>query len=138
MVVAAWPLFLLLFHSLYGTQPTPAGLMLLALPVAGVAHLIRWVPPWLTTLMALVPAALVAPVCAALWPGGVLWAAYGVAAAVLVYRFVQARQVRAALGGEEQPARLRAREGGQPVAVTGDRPRRPRSRWRRPSANSTA
>ncbi|GAA4220006.1 SpoVK/Ycf46/Vps4 family AAA+-type ATPase [Streptosporangium album] len=122
VVVAAWPLLLLIFQSLYGAQPVPpAGLMFLALPVAGIAHLIRWVPPWLTTLMALAPAALVALVLASLWPGGVLWAAYGVAAAVLVYRFVQARQVRAALAGEGQPARLRVREGGQPVAATGER-----------------
>ncbi|MET8336582.1 AAA family ATPase [Streptosporangium canum] len=121
VVVAAWVLLLPVFQSLYGTQsPSSAALTFLAVPVAGLAHLIRWVPPWLTTLMALIPAAVVALALAAVSPGAALWAAYGVAAAVLVYRFVQARQARATLAGTEQPARLRAREGGQPVSASGE------------------
>ncbi|GAA3127538.1 AAA family ATPase [Streptosporangium carneum] len=122
VVVLGWLLLLPVFQSLYGPgQPTPMALMVLALPVAGAAHLIRWVPPWVTTLMALVPAALAAAVFALVSPGLALWAAYGVAAAVLVYRFVQARQARAALEMGEQRVRLRAREGGQPPPASNDR-----------------
>ncbi|MEU0519013.1 AAA family ATPase [Streptosporangium sp. NPDC006007] len=122
VVVAAWLLLLPLFQSLYGTEaPASTALTLLALPVAGVAHLIRWVPPWLTTLMALASAAVAAVVFAVLWPAVALWAAYGVAAAVLVHRFVRARQVRAALEGGEHRVRLRAREGAQPVPAPADR-----------------
>ncbi|MGV9778692.1 AAA family ATPase, partial [Streptosporangium sp. NPDC003464] len=122
VVVAAWALFLPVLQSLYGgVRPPSAALLLLAVLVAGAAHLIRWVPPWLTTLMALAPAAVAALALAPVSPAVALWAAYGVAAAVLVYRFVQARQVRAALAGAEQPARLRAREGGPQAAASGER-----------------
>ncbi|WP_433241692.1 AAA family ATPase [Streptosporangium sp. CA-135522] len=121
VVVAAWALLLPVLGSLYSTpQPFPGALMLLALPVAGIAHLIRWVPPWLTALMALAPAAVVVLALTAIAPGAAVWAAYGVAAAVLAYRFVQARRVRAALAGTEQQAGLRAREGGRRAAASGE------------------
>ncbi|MFF5208139.1 AAA family ATPase [Streptosporangium sp. NPDC000396] len=126
VVVAGWLLLLPILQSLYGRQaPASAGMTLLAFLVAGAAHLIRWVPPWLTTLMALVPAGLVAAAIAVVSPDIALWAAYGVAAAMLVYRFVRARQVRTALTAGEQQARLRVREGGQPAHTPGERPAPP-------------
>ncbi|MEV7010319.1 AAA family ATPase [Streptosporangium sp. NPDC051022] len=122
VVVLAWTMLLPVFQSLYGTgQPTPMALTFLALPVAGAAHLIRWVPPWMTTLMALVPAGVVAALFSVILPGIALWAAYGVAAAVLVHRFLQARRARAALAGRDDRVRVRAREGGQPAPASGER-----------------
>jgi SpoVK/Ycf46/Vps4 family AAA+-type ATPase len=95
--------------------------MILSLPVAGIAHLIRWVPPWATTLLALVPAGAVAAVLAFVFAEsqGIAWGvAYGVAAVVLVYRFVQARRARIALAGEEQQVRIRGRDGEQGGSVS--------------------
>ncbi|MFF0578669.1 AAA family ATPase [Streptosporangium saharense] len=121
VVVVAWLLLMPAFQSLYGVGvPASMPLTLLALPVAVAAHLIRWVPPWLTTLAALVPAAVVAAAFSFFAPGVAPWAAYGVAAAVLVYRFVQARQARAALRAGDQRVRVRARESGQPVQAQGE------------------
>ncbi|MFI6504322.1 AAA family ATPase [Nonomuraea typhae] len=112
LVVAGWLLLLPVFAMLFPQSAVPLLLMALALPVAVAAHLIRWVPPWLSALMALVPAgslaAALSPVSASL----ALWAAYGAAAAVLLYRFFTARRVRQELTTEEQ-VRVRVREGRQ-------------------------
>ncbi|WP_157246335.1 AAA family ATPase [Nonomuraea typhae] len=112
LVVAGWLLLLPVFAMLFPQSATPLLLMALALPVAVAAHLIRWVPPWLSALMALVPAGSLAAALHSV-PGSIaLWAAYGAAAAVLLYRFFTARRVRQELSTEEQ-VRVRVREGRQ-------------------------
>ncbi|MFF5112667.1 AAA family ATPase [Streptosporangium sp. NPDC000509] len=122
LVVLGWLGGVLIFRAvLFGLHsPVPSALMLLGLLVAGAAHLIRWVPPWMTTVMALVPAGLTAVlldvVITGFVPAVAVWAAYAVAAGVLVHRFLQARRVRAALeAGERRPSGLRVREGGHPA-----------------------
>ncbi len=113
LVVAGWGALL----GVMVQEPAALTLMaLLGLLTAVAAHLIRWVPPWLTTLMALLPAGVLATALAPLLGTGVVWVAYGVAAAVLVYRFVVARRVKAELTAEEAAAMggrvpVRVREG---------------------------
>ncbi|WP_433540043.1 hypothetical protein ACQP10_28255 [Streptosporangium sandarakinum] len=145
-VVAAWMLTLPIFQAVFGASAAPVAMMLLALPVAGLAHVVRWVPPWLTTLMALAAAGVVAVAAGTAVPGAAVWTAYGAAAAVLVYRFVQARRAKAALDAAEgargrdgpsgpngSAAGRGARRPPRPPAV----PRRRRSRWSRRSASWT-
>ncbi|WP_214111030.1 AAA family ATPase [Acrocarpospora catenulata] len=86
-------------------------LLLLGGMVAGAAHLIRWVTPWVTTLMALGAAAVVAFGLSGVSVATGVWGAYGVAAAVLVYRFLLARKVKAELAAEQAPVQVRARAG---------------------------
>ncbi|MDF5755367.1 AAA family ATPase [Spongiactinospora sp. TRM90649] len=116
VVLLGWTLMLPVFMSMFGTQSfAPALLMLLGLIVAGVAHLIRWVPPWVTALAALVVAGLLTGAVFLVSPLGALWAAYAGAAAVLAFRFVAARRVRAALAAAEPRAvQVRARDGAPP------------------------
>ncbi|MEW9529974.1 AAA family ATPase [Microbispora sp. NPDC049125] len=117
LVLAGWGLLLPVLMAAFGaSSPAPGLLMLLGAGVAGAAHLIRWVPPWLTTLMALVPAGVVAFALSPVSTPAALWGAYGAAAAVLVYRFVLARRIRGELerepaGGEAQ-VQQRIRAGG--------------------------
>ncbi|MFE3453520.1 AAA family ATPase [Nonomuraea sp. NPDC059194] len=109
LVLLGWACLLPVFMALFAERSmAPTFLMLLALPVAGGAHLIRWVPPWVTTLMALVPAGALAAALSPVSEGTAVWVAYGAAAAVLVHRFLQARKARA--DQVEQPVRVRARE----------------------------
>ncbi|MBG0830591.1 AAA family ATPase [Planomonospora sp. ID67723] len=122
LVLAAWVLPSPILTGVYGGQSLVLGmLLLLGVAVAGAAHLIRWVPPWLTTLAALLPAGVTIFVMAFLAPAAGMWAGYAVAGAVLVYRFVQARQARTTLTVREQPVRVRIQEGGQPSPATGGR-----------------
>ncbi|GHE41431.1 hypothetical protein GCM10017673_49650 [Streptosporangium violaceochromogenes] len=122
LVVAAWLLLVPVLQGLYGVgQLAFMALTVLAVPVAGAAHLIRWVPPWLTALAALAAAALAAAVVALVSSGAVLWAAYGAAAAVLVYRLLQARRVKAASDAGEHGVRVRVSEGGRPPSAPADR-----------------
>ncbi|GII91748.1 hypothetical protein Ssi02_19790 [Sinosporangium siamense] len=119
LVLAAWGLLLPVFTLAFGRDSqVPLALMLLGLPVAAVAHLIRWVPPWLTTLMALLATGAVALGLSPMAPAAALWAGCAAAAGVLVFRFVQARRLKAALTAGEQSARVRVR-GGQGKAQTG-------------------
>ncbi|GAA3159478.1 hypothetical protein GCM10010466_57840 [Planomonospora alba] len=122
-VVAVWLTATALLDGRFPESWIPLGLMLLALPAAGAAHLISWVPPWLTTLAALAGGGLIALVLvlAGFSTAVVLWGAYGAAAAVLVHRLLQARRVRAELTAGERPVRVRVREGGQPAPGSGDR-----------------
>ncbi|GGS67261.1 hypothetical protein GCM10010156_27750 [Planobispora rosea] len=116
LVLAGWMLVLGFFMGLYGPRsPAPALLLVLGVAVAGIAHLIRWVPPWLTTLMALVPAAVAAFALFFIAPAAGPWAACGVAAAVLVHRFIAARRVRGLVSEHDQPVRIRVQEGGPQV-----------------------
>ncbi|WP_169984618.1 AAA family ATPase [Microbispora sp. H10836] len=119
LVLAGWGLLLPLFMGAFGGQSIMPGLlMLLGALAGGAAHLIRWVPPWLTTLMSLVPAGVVALSLSPLSPAAALWGAYGAAAAVLLYRLVLARKVRGeaereAAGAETQvQVRAPGRTGG--------------------------
>ncbi|RJL34431.1 AAA family ATPase [Bailinhaonella thermotolerans] len=102
-----------------GLHPDPAGaltaLALLGLLVAGAAHLIRHVPPWQTVALALAAAAFLAVVLAGRAP---VWVAYAGAAAVLVWRLVQARSVvrRAAAGPPRERERERAGAAQQQAA----------------------
>ncbi|MBB2913200.1 SpoVK/Ycf46/Vps4 family AAA+-type ATPase [Streptosporangium becharense] len=125
LVVFAWLAMLTLMRDGYGwSSPVITALMFLGPLVGGAAHLIRWVPPWLTTVMALAPAGLVAAVLGTLLgvlgPAVAIWTAYAAAAAVLVHRFLQARRVRAAVvAGEQRQAGHRVREGGHAVPAAG-------------------
>ncbi|WP_030920273.1 AAA family ATPase [Streptosporangium amethystogenes] len=129
LVVLAWLSALMIFQGASGwNSPVPTALMILAPLVAGAAHLIRWVTPWVSTAMALVPAGLVAVLLGAVIPGlapvTAIWVAYAVAAGVLVQRLLQARRVRAGLtAGERSQAGLRGRGGGlpAPAAVADER-----------------
>ncbi|GAA3440973.1 AAA family ATPase [Planomonospora venezuelensis] len=122
LVLAVWVLLAPVLAAAYGGRPYGLGLLLfLGLAAAGAAHLIRWVPPWLTTLAALLPAGVTVFALSFVAPAAGIWAGYAAAAAALVYRFVQARQARAALTAREQPVRVRIQEGGQPPHVTGGR-----------------
>ena len=128
LVVLTWLSIVMIFQGGSGwNSPIPTALMILAPLVAGAAHLIRWVPPWVSTVMALVPAGLVAVLLGVVITGFVpavaIWGAYAVAAGVLVQRFLQARRVRGTPPvGERNQAGLRVREGGNPAtAATGER-----------------
>ncbi|WP_203976535.1 AAA family ATPase [Planotetraspora silvatica] len=126
LVMAAWGLLLWPFLGVFGTQSiAPSLLLFLAVPVAAAAHLIRWVTPWVTTLMALAPAGVVAFALSWSSPAASLWGAYGAAAAVLIFRFVLARGVRAdyeqeGTEGDAQTAQQRIRIGGH-QASPGDK-----------------
>ncbi|MEN3535910.1 AAA family ATPase [Microbispora sp. ZYX-F-249] len=128
LVLAGWGLLLPLFMGVFGGQSIAPGLlMLLGALTGGAAHLIRWVPPWLTTLMSLVPAGVVALSLSPLSPSAALWGAYGAAAAVLLYRLVLARKVRGEAereaAGAESQVQVRARAGGhQPAPAEADAP----------------
>ncbi|MBB5785222.1 AAA family ATPase [Nonomuraea jabiensis] len=114
LVVAGWVVLTLpVFSGLFPAGSGSVHLMVaLALPAAAGAHLIRWVAPWVTTLLALAPAGVLAVPLSFVSANVAVWAAYAVAAAVLVYRFVLARKVRAeSAAAEEQQVRVRAREG---------------------------
>ncbi|MFG1861229.1 AAA family ATPase [Microbispora bryophytorum] len=123
LVLAGWGLLLPLFMGAFGGQSIMPGLlMLLGALTGGAAHLIRWVPPWLTTLMSLAPAGVVALSLSPLSPSAAPWSAYGVAAAVLLYRLVLARKVRAEAereaAGAQTQVQVRGRAGGhQPAAA---------------------
>ncbi|MFC5822890.1 AAA family ATPase [Nonomuraea insulae] len=114
LVVVCWgALALVTFSTLFPPGAiTPHLMVALALPVAGAAHLIRWVTPWVTTLMALVPAGMLAAALSPVSDGTAVWAAYASAAVVLAYRFLLARRAKAErAAAEEQQVRVRAREG---------------------------
>ncbi|MEV7805723.1 AAA family ATPase [Microbispora sp. NPDC088329] len=124
LVLAGWGLLLPLFMGVFGAQSIAPGLlMLLGALTGGAAHLIRWVPPWLTTLMSLAPAGVVALSLSPLSPSAALWGAYGVAAAMLLYRLVLARRVRAeaerSAAGAEAQVQERGRAGGHQPAAAG-------------------
>ncbi|GAA3312338.1 hypothetical protein GCM10020219_022040 [Nonomuraea dietziae] len=121
VVLAGWAVAVSLIDQMFPPgSMVPTLLLVLAVPVAAAAHLIRWVPPWITVLMALVPAGALAAALAPVSDGIALWAAYGAAAAVLLYRFVQARRARAHLVAEE-PVRVRVRETQQGRPQQADR-----------------
>ncbi|MFG1705954.1 AAA family ATPase [Nonomuraea sp. M3C6] len=114
LVVAGWVVLALPVFS--GLFPEGAGsvhlMVALALPVAAAAHLIRWVVPWVTTLMALAPAGMLAAAVSPISDDVAVWSACAAAAAVLVYRFLLARKAKAATAAaEEQQVRVRVREG---------------------------
>ncbi|GII79867.1 hypothetical protein Sru01_48490 [Sphaerisporangium rufum] len=116
VVVAAWSCVMVVMGSYLQPHSALPTLFLLLGLIAGVAaHLIRWVTPWVTTLAALAPAGMVAFAVATFSPAIALWAAYGVAAAVLLYRLVQAGQVRRGLAAAPArppaQARRRVRDG---------------------------
>ncbi|MFI9835444.1 AAA family ATPase [Nonomuraea sp. NPDC051941] len=114
LVVAGWVVLTLpIFSGLFPAGSGSVHLMVaLALPAAAGAHLIRWVAPWVTTLLALAPAGVLAVPLSFVSANVAVWVAYAVAAAVLVYRFVLARRVKAeSAAAEEQQVRVRAREG---------------------------
>ncbi|MEV4563980.1 AAA family ATPase [Nonomuraea sp. NPDC049419] len=114
LVVAGWVVLALpLFATLFPPGAMTVHLMVaLSLPVAGAAHLIRWVTPWLTTLTALAPAGVLAAAISPVSDAVAVWVAYAAAAAVLVQRFLVARRVKAeAAAAEEQQVRVRVREG---------------------------
>lgn len=111
LVLAGWCALLPVFYALFPPPSlAPTLLMVLAVPVAAGAHLIRWVTPWLTVLMALVPAGALAAAVSFVSDAAAVWIAYGAATAVLVQRFIAARRARGALSAEEQ-VRVRARDG---------------------------
>ncbi|GLX00790.1 AAA family ATPase [Microtetraspora sp. NBRC 16547] len=122
LVLAGWGLLLPLFLGVFGSQSAaPYLLLFLGLPVAGAAHLIRWVPPWLTTLAALAPAGVVAFAISPLSVTVALWSAYGTACVMLAYRFALARRVHGDLVAAPQDgdvqARQRIRAGGHQRAT---------------------
>ncbi|WP_327105579.1 AAA family ATPase [Nonomuraea glycinis] len=111
LVIAGWlalhPLFTLAFPP---PSMVPTLLVLLTVPVVAAAHLIRWVTPWVSALLALVAAGALAAALSFI-PGTLaVWVAYGAAAAVLGYRYLLARKARSEMSAEEQ-VRVRAREG---------------------------
>ncbi|MCK2217754.1 AAA family ATPase [Actinomadura sp. ATCC 31491] len=113
LVVAGWAVLAVqVFGRLYPAGSPALHLMVgLALPAAAAAHLIRWVTPWVTTLAALLPAGLLGAAVHLVSVTASVWAAYAAALAVLVYRFLQARQARAESAAVEEQVRVRAREG---------------------------
>jgi len=114
LVVAAWTVLVLAMVWPLGEPSALAGLLLLGPVTGAVAHLINWVPPWATTLIALAPGAVltVAAGVELLAATVALWGACGAAALALAYRFLKARDVRAVLAARErpEPVRVRARE----------------------------
>ncbi|MEO3890267.1 AAA family ATPase [Nonomuraea sp. B5E05] len=114
LVVAGWVvLALYLFSGLFPAGSGSVHLMVgLALPVAAGAHLIRWVTPWVSTLVALAPAGLLAVPLSFASESVSVWVAYATALAVLIHRFVLARKAKAErAAAEEQQVRVRVREG---------------------------
>jgi SpoVK/Ycf46/Vps4 family AAA+-type ATPase len=110
LVVAGWTMLLPLFAALFPPQSmAPSLLMVLALPVAVAAHLIRWVTPWVSAVLALIPAGALAAAVSPISENLAVWVAYGAATAVLGYRFLLARRARAELTAEER-VRVRARD----------------------------
>src|SRR5690606_6381748 len=110
LVVAGWTMLLPLFAALFPPQSmAPSLLMVLALPVAVAAHLIRWVTPWVSAVLALIPAGALAAAVSPISENLAVWVAYGAATAVLGYRFPLARRARAELTAEER-VRVRARD----------------------------
>nr|WP_062334820.1 AAA family ATPase [Herbidospora sakaeratensis] len=87
---------------------------LLGFIVAAIAHLIRWVPPWLTTALALTAAAVAGMLLRLVSDPAALYGAYGAASVVLVWRFVLARQAKARQAPPEVPAQQRVRAGAPP------------------------
>ncbi|MEU7837608.1 AAA family ATPase [Nonomuraea sp. NPDC049129] len=111
LVLIGWCALLPVFYALLPPPSlAPTLLMMLAVPVAAAAHLIRWVTPWLSVLMALVPAGVLAAAISFVSDAAAVWVAYVAATAVLVQRFIAARRARNALSAEEQ-VRVRARDG---------------------------
>ncbi|MFC4589388.1 AAA family ATPase [Sphaerisporangium corydalis] len=118
LVVVAWSSVMVVMGSY--VQPhsaLPTIFILLGVLVGVAAHLIRWVTPWVTTLSALGAAAMLTFAVATFSSYAAVWAAYGAAAAVLVYRLVQAGQARRRFTAApaETPAaqaRQRVRDGG--------------------------
>ncbi|SEM51391.1 AAA family ATPase [Nonomuraea pusilla] len=111
LVVAGWYALMPLFSALFPPgSPALHLLLALSLPVAAAAHLIRWVTPWVTTLLALAPAGILAAAISPVSPSAAVWVACAAAAAVLGHRFVLARRARARTAVEEQ-VRVRVREG---------------------------
>ena len=103
LVIAGWlalhPLFTLAFPP---PSMVPTLLVLLTVPVVAAAHLIRWVTPWVSALLALVAAGALAAALSFI-PGTLaVWVAYGAAAAVLGYRYLLARKARSEMSAEEQ------------------------------------
>src|SRR5437868_4559799 len=120
LVLIGWAMALVPLYPRFpqGSLALPL-LMLLAVPVALAAHLITWVAPWLSVLLALLPAGLVAWIIAGLNPNAAVGSAYAVATGVLVYRYVQARRAKAELSAEEQ-VQVKVREG-HPLAPAPER-----------------
>ncbi|WP_439648634.1 AAA family ATPase [Herbidospora yilanensis] len=118
LVVAAWSVICPFIMVVANSQAIGTFLLfplwLLGLVVAGIAHLIRWVPPWLTTALALGAAAITGMLLRLVSDPAALYGAYGAAAVVLVWRFVLARQAKARQAPPEVPAQQRVRAGGTP------------------------
>ncbi|WP_425460155.1 AAA family ATPase [Herbidospora galbida] len=118
LVVAVWSVICPFIMVVANSQAIGSFLLfplwLLGLVVAGIAHLIRWVPPWLTTALALGAAAITGMLLRLVSDPAALYGAYGGAAVVLVWRFVLARQAKARQAPPEVPAQQRVRAGGAP------------------------
>jgi len=111
LVVLAWSALLPIFMALFPPPSlAPSLLLVLAVPVAVAAHLIRWVTPWMSALLAFLPAGALAAALSLVSENLAVWVAYAAAAAVLGYRLMLARRARSELPAEEQ-VRLRVREG---------------------------
>jgi SpoVK/Ycf46/Vps4 family AAA+-type ATPase len=125
VVLVVWSSLVVAFLTPLHEQLAVVAMLALGVMAAVVAHLIRWVPPWATTLMALLPGALLTVAVGLEWfaTSVALWGAYAAAVAVLAYRFVRARGVRSMLAAEERqaPARARARDAGPPPPGPGER-----------------
>src|SRR5688500_12580684 len=88
LVVVGWCALLPVFVTLFPIPSmAPTLLLVLALPVAGGAHLIRWVTPWVSALLAFVAAGALAAALSPVSGNLAVWVAYGAAATVLGYRF---------------------------------------------------
>ncbi|GII87182.1 hypothetical protein Ssi03_51720 [Sphaerisporangium siamense] len=124
LVVVAWCSVMVAMGGF--VQPNsalPTMFILLGVLTGGAAHLIQHVTPWVTTLAALGAAAMVTFAVATFSPQIALFAAYGVAVVVLVYRLVQAVQVRrarAAASAVPAQVRQRAREGAADRAAAAE------------------
>ncbi|GAB1821604.1 hypothetical protein HerbRD11066_47680 [Herbidospora sp. RD11066] len=118
LVVAAWslvcPFVMVVANSQAIGNILLFPLWLLGFVVAGLAHLIRWVPPWLTTALALGAAAVAGMLLRLAGDLPALYGAYGAATVVLVWRFVLARQAKARQAPPEAQAQQRVRAGGPP------------------------
>ncbi|WP_248958788.1 AAA family ATPase [Sphaerisporangium perillae] len=111
LVVVAWcSLLVVAVEYLRPHSMLPTLLVVLGVVTGVAAHLIRWVTPWVTTMAALGSAAMVALAVATFSADVAAWGAYGVAAAVLVYRLVQAGQVRRRLAAAQAQAPVQARQ----------------------------
>ncbi|MCW2878400.1 MAG: ATPase central protein [Sphaerisporangium sp.] len=111
LVVVAWSCVMVVMGGYVQPHSSlPTLFILLGVLVGIAAHLIRWVTPWVSTLAALGAAAMVTFAVATFSTNVAAWAAYGVAAAVLIYRLVQAGQVRRLAAAQaEAPAQARQR-----------------------------